>query len=781
MLTRRSQARRGADAAFLGACILLVLMLVPRAVVRGEVLSQGQWLFDHAPWSAHVPAGAPPVNPFLVDPPTVFYPFLVFAVESVRGGQFPAWAAGLYGGHPFFASFQSAVCSPFALIGYLLPLPFATVPLALAPLLVGAFGMRRFVRVLGGGEAGAWFGGLAWLLNGFAVVWFEHPLTGVACWLPWLLVAVDHASVRPGARSIAWLACAVAASILSGHPETVMKVLLLTAAWALHRAWGRPRGAWLALAAGGAAGVLLSAVQIVPFAEYLRASEALMRRSATTTNDAFMPAATAITALVPDFLGNPARGAYLPLANRFGVASNYGEQQVYAGAVTLLLAPLGLAAAWRDARTRFFGLALVAALALMYGLPGVLALVSHLPILRVSILSRFGLVAIASVIVLASRGVDALAADVDPRDGRRASRVLAWTLAASLAAIALASLALDGALDAAGLSAVSHRASALAVAALLAGALLAWLRLGGRLAARGFAVAICALVALELSVTAHGFHETMAPRDVLPVVPEIAAVKRDAGVFRVYGWGTALAPNAAMAYGLQDARGWDGVGPARYTRLLDLGYLRQSMDPARHLANPVLLDLLNVKYVFVPPGLSLAAPRFVPVAGVAGLYENTRVQPRAFLASEYRVLADRELEGTLHGRHANLATTVLLERELAAAERPDAAGTGVGAARITHYRGAYVEIETEAGGRRLLLLADAHYPGWTATVDGAPVTVHRADYALRAVSVPAGRHTVRFEYAPWTLRVGLGITLAQALVLIVAVAAAGRRRDVDRG
>jgi hypothetical protein len=780
MFTRRSQAPRGADAAFLGTCILLALALVPDALLRGEVLSQAQWLFGHAPWSAHLPPGAPPVNEFLVDPPTVFYPFLVFAVESVRSGQFPAWAAGLYGGHPFFASFQSAVCSPFAPIGYLLPLPVATIPLALAPLVVGAVGMRRLVRVLGGGEPAAWFGGLAWLLNGFAIVWFEHPLTGVACWLPWLLVAVEHVSERPGARSVAWLACAVAASILAGHPETVMKVLLLAGAWAMHRAWGRARPVWLALAAGGTAGVLLSAVQIVPFAEYLQASEALMRRSASTTNDAFMPAATIITALVPDFLGNPAHGAYLPLVNRFGIASNYGEQQVYAGAVTLLLAPIGLAVAWNDGRMRFFAAAMVASLLLMYGAPGVLAAVSHLPILRVSILSRFGLIAIAAGIVLASRGVDALTRPESSRDGGRTLRVLAWTLAVLLGAIGAAWLALGDALRDAGLALSSGRASLQAVTVLLVAALFAWLRVRGRLSPGAFSLAICALVAIELSVTARGFHKTIAPRDVLPVVPEIAAVAGDEGLFRVYGWGTALAPNAAMAYDLQDARGWDGVGPARYTRLLDLGYLRQPKDPARHLANPVLLDLLNVKYVFVPPGLALASPRFVPLEGVAGVYENTRVQPRAFLASDYDVLADRDLEGVLHGRKADLSRTVLLERDLSPAERPDRTGAARGTARVTHYRDAYVEIETEAEGRRLLLLADAHYPGWSATVDGVPATIHRADYALRAVSVAAGRHVVRFEYAPWTLRAGAAITLVQAVVLVAAVVTAGRRRSADR-
>ena len=60
------------------------------------------------------------------------------------------------------------------------------------------------------------------------------------------------------------------------------------------------------------------------------------------------------------------------------------------------------------------------------------------------------------------------------------------------------------------------------------------------------------------------------------------------------------------------------------------------------------------------------------------------------------------------------------------------------------------------------MLADAAYPGWRAKVDDEEVTMYRADYALRAVSVPPGRHVVRFTYEPWTLRVGAAISLLVA-------------------
>jgi hypothetical protein len=303
----------------------------------------------------------------------------------------------------------------------------------------------------------------------------------------------------------------------------------------------------------------------------------------------------------------------------------------------------------------------------------------------------------------------------------------------------------------------------------------------GMLTPRAFGIAICALVAMELSVVAHGFHETIAPRHVLPAVPEVDAVRRDTGLFRVYGWGTALLPNTAMAYGLQDARGWDGVQPARYTRLLDLGYLRQSTDPGRHLADPVLLDVLNVKYVFVPPGLTLPAPRFAPLEGARGaVYVNRRVQPRAFLVDRYVALTDPQIESVLHAHRADLRTTVLLERDLVEEDRPaDAGGAAIGTAVVRRYEDTLVEVETDAPGRRLLVLADAYYPGWRVLVDGRPSTLLRADYALRAVPVATGRHVVRFEYRPWTVRAGVIVSISQAALLVVAVFPRRGPRTVD--
>ncbi len=78
------------------------------------------------------------------------------------------------------------------------------------------------------------------------------------------------------------------------------------------------------------------------------------------------------------------------------------------------------------------------------------------------------------------------------------------------------------------------------------------------------------------------------------------------------------------------------------------------------------------------------------------------------------------------------------------------------------------DVSTERGG--YLVLSEAQYPGWRARIDGAIVPVQRVDVMFQGVAVPAGRHSVVFEFASTTLRAGFAIsTLALAFALFLGV------------
>jgi uncharacterized membrane protein YfhO len=81
-----------------------------------------------------------------------------------------------------------------------------------------------------------------------------------------------------------------------------------------------------------------------------------------------------------------------------------------------------------------------------------------------------------------------------------------------------------------------------------------------------------------------------------------------------------------------------------------------------------------------------------------------------------------------------------------------------------------------------VVVADTQFPGWSATMDGAPVTIHRVNHMVRGVAVPEGRHRLKMVYVPegWArsvpvTRAGMGAWALAALAWL-GIAAARRFR-----
>ena len=88
-------------------------------------------------------------------------------------------------------------------------------------------------------------------------------------------------------------------------------------------------------------------------------------------------------------------------------------------------------------------------------------------------------------------------------------------------------------------------------------------------------------------------------------------------------------------------------------------------------------------------------------------------------------------------------------------------------------------IEATATNLGYLVLTDTFYPGWKATVDGESVPILQANYLFRAVPISPGRHTVMFEYAPQSFALGLSITAATLVGIVILLMVVAWR--VSRG
>jgi hypothetical protein len=79
-----------------------------------------------------------------------------------------------------------------------------------------------------------------------------------------------------------------------------------------------------------------------------------------------------------------------------------------------------------------------------------------------------------------------------------------------------------------------------------------------------------------------------------------------------------------------------------------------------------------------------------------------------------------------------------------------------------------LEVQSLQGG--LLVLMDNNYPGWVVRVDAEPRPIQVIHPASRAVTIPPGKHQVRFSYEAPSFRRALVASTA-ALLLVVATLA----------
>ena len=189
--------------------------------------------------------------------------------------------------------------------------------------------------------------------------------------------------------------------------------------------------------------------------------------------------------------------------------------------------------------------------------------------------------------------------------------------------------------------------------------------------------------------------------------------------------------------------------------------------------HPNWLALLNVRFD-VTRGPVEPIPGLTPVhQGSGTVFEAPDYLPRATVVGEYRVVnpAKAILDSIARDGH-DPARVTLLEKDPGLTLGPVTGAT----ASITRYRLNDVTVEVETPGPALLRLADLWYPDWVATVDGRPAEILKADYLLRAVAVPAGRHRVEFRFASPAMRQGLMLSGASLLVTLGLLGAGLLRR-----
>jgi hypothetical protein len=140
--------------------------------------------------------------------------------------------------------------------------------------------------------------------------------------------------------------------------------------------------------------------------------------------------------------------------------------------------------------------------------------------------------------------------------------------------------------------------------------------------------------------------------------------------------------------------------------------------------------------------------------------------------TEQVVLApgQREALNTVVEMLARGKATVVLE------EAPQPRALGAGQVLSVVRRSNRLRIEATSLSDGILVVNDSFWPGWIATIDGNEVPIWRADFLVRAVPWPAGRHVLEMKYDPPEVRVGWLVSLVGAVAWTALLVLDLRRR-----
>ena len=200
----------------------------------------------------------------------------------------------------------------------------------------------------------------------------------------------------------------------------------------------------------------------------------------------------------------------------------------------------------------------------------------------------------------------------------------------------------------------------------------------------------------------------------------------------------------------------DGLSTTESNGLLQ--YFRQ----AGGFRRPEVLQRTNSAYIATLDRVVMSAAKLeaeYPTGSdfKLNLYRLAGVLDRAYLVSGVRKVSSQiEALNSLSDPEFPIRDTVILESPRVPPREGRQHSSEV---RLIDHESQYISCDTNNGVPGYLVLVDSYYPGWLAYVDGRRVPILRANYAFRAVEVPAGEHRVEFRYGPWTFYTGLCASL----------------------
>ena len=174
-----------------------------------------------------------------------------------------------------------------------------------------------------------------------------------------------------------------------------------------------------------------------------------------------------------------------------------------------------------------------------------------------------------------------------------------------------------------------------------------------------------------------------------------------------------------------------------------------------------VLNMLNTKYFVLPAGRNgEAIPIQNPYAyGNAWFVKNVsyvananeEIETLYDINPRETAVVDKRFEETLKGVTTNNTDSLA-------------------SITLTSYSPNHLVYETTNENDGIAIFSEIYYPdGWQVTIDGQPATLARANYILRALHLPAGKHVVEMKFDPQSLHLTESIAYGALVLLLIGI------------
>ncbi len=173
--------------------------------------------------------------------------------------------------------------------------------------------------------------------------------------------------------------------------------------------------------------------------------------------------------------------------------------------------------------------------------------------------------------------------------------------------------------------------------------------------------------------------------------------------------------------------------------------------------NPEVVNMLNTKYIIMQH----------PENGQPFVMPNPQAYGNCWFVKYVRPVENKAVAIVDIG-NTNLRDTAIIEKEFigkVVQPQPDSLST----IRMTKFDNDVIEYEANCNGPQFAVFSEIYYPkGWNAYLDGKLTDYVNVNYILRGMSIPTGKHTIRFVFEPKSYSSGVSIMyISSFLILIV--------------